>query len=89
MIGVKPLFSGRSLSDGDTASFDVVVVDARWQAVAAQRGLHYELLRIEHALSVVQARRPLELRAGQDDERASPTARSMPPPTSRRASRCR
>ena len=26
MIGVKPLFSGKSLGEGETATFDVVVV---------------------------------------------------------------
>ena len=31
MIGVKPLFSGKSLSDNDTAKFDVVMVGARRQ----------------------------------------------------------
>jgi alpha-2-macroglobulin len=46
MIGVKPLFSGRSLADGASASFDVVVVAPNGTAVA-QGGLHYELLRIE------------------------------------------
>ncbi|HKM88283.1 MAG TPA: alpha-2-macroglobulin [Xanthobacteraceae bacterium] len=46
MIGVKPLFSGRSLADGASAAFDVVVVAPNGAAVA-QSGLHYELLRIE------------------------------------------
>src|SRR5271169_2240291 len=46
MIGVKPLFSGRSLADGANATFDVVNV-APDGATLAQRGLHYELLRIE------------------------------------------
>jgi alpha-2-macroglobulin len=46
MIGVKPLFSGRSLADGANAVFDVVAVAPDGAAVA-QRGLRYELLRIE------------------------------------------
>jgi hypothetical protein len=46
MIGVKPLFSGRSLGEGETASFDVVVAapDGKLQS---RNGLHYELLKIE------------------------------------------
>jgi uncharacterized protein YfaS (alpha-2-macroglobulin family) len=46
MIGVKPLFSGRSLGEGENASFDVVLVSPDGRALAA-RGLRYELLRIE------------------------------------------
>jgi uncharacterized protein YfaS (alpha-2-macroglobulin family) len=46
MIGVKPLFSGRSLADGANAAFDVIAVAPDGAAIA-QRGLHYELLRIE------------------------------------------
>jgi len=46
MIGVKPLFSGRALADGATGAFDVVAVAPDGAAVA-QRGLHYQLLRID------------------------------------------
>ncbi|MGB6538547.1 MAG: alpha-2-macroglobulin, partial [Xanthobacteraceae bacterium] len=46
MIGVKPLFSGRSLADGANATFDVAVVAPNGTAIA-QSGLHYELLRID------------------------------------------
>ncbi|HVZ54430.1 MAG TPA: alpha-2-macroglobulin, partial [Pseudolabrys sp.] len=46
MIGVKPLFSGRSLDDGANADFDVVMV-APDGAKLAHQGLRYELLRIE------------------------------------------
>lgn len=46
MIGVKPLFSGKSLGDGETAGFDVIVVspDGKQQA---RSGLRYELLKVE------------------------------------------
>ncbi len=46
MIGVKPLFSGRSLGEGQNASFDVIVASPDGRALA-RTGLHYELLRIE------------------------------------------
>jgi alpha-2-macroglobulin len=46
MIGVKPLFNSRSLGDGETAAFDVVVTAPDGKAVA-QEGLHYELLKVE------------------------------------------
>jgi uncharacterized protein YfaS (alpha-2-macroglobulin family) len=46
MIGVKPLFSGRSLGEGETANFDVIVAapDGKLQS---RSGLRYELLKIE------------------------------------------
>ncbi len=46
MIGIKPLFSGRSLADGANATFDILVATPTGAAVA-QKGLHYELLRID------------------------------------------
>jgi alpha-2-macroglobulin len=46
MIGVKPLFTGRSLGDGDTATFDVVVA-APDDSTIARGGLRYELNKIE------------------------------------------
>jgi alpha-2-macroglobulin len=46
MIGIKPLFSGRSLSDGSNATFDVVVVTPDGTALA-QKGLRYQLSLIE------------------------------------------
>jgi uncharacterized protein YfaS (alpha-2-macroglobulin family) len=46
MIGIKPLFSGRSLADGASATFDVVVVSPDGKPLA-QRGLHYQLQRID------------------------------------------
>ena len=47
MIGVKPLFSGRSLGEGENATFDVIMVGARRHARCAQAGLRYELLKVE------------------------------------------
>ena len=46
MIGVKPAFSGRSLDDGANADFDVVMVAPDGKTLA-QKGLRYELLKIE------------------------------------------
>ena len=46
MIGVKPVFSGRSLADGANADFDVVMVAPDGKTLA-RSGLHYELLKVE------------------------------------------
>ncbi|MGV1013442.1 MAG: alpha-2-macroglobulin family protein [Methyloceanibacter sp.] len=46
MIGVKPLFTGQSLGDQDTASFDVVMVAPDGREIEAT-GLKWQLLRIE------------------------------------------
>jgi hypothetical protein len=46
MIGVKPAFSGRSLGDGENATFDVVMAGTDGKPIA-QNGLKYELLRVE------------------------------------------
>ncbi|MCC7346387.1 MAG: alpha-2-macroglobulin family protein, partial [Variibacter sp.] len=46
MIGVKPLFSGRSLGEGETASFDVAMVSTDG-TMMDRRGLRWELLKIE------------------------------------------
>ncbi|MEA2929134.1 MAG: alpha-2-macroglobulin, partial [Hyphomicrobiales bacterium] len=46
MIGVKPLFSGRSLGEGEMATFDVVVAAPDGKTLAGN-GLRYELLRVE------------------------------------------
>ncbi len=46
MIGVKPLFKGSSLADGANANFDVVMAAPDGKTVA-QKGLKYELLKIE------------------------------------------
>jgi alpha-2-macroglobulin len=46
MIGVKPLFSGKSLGEGENAGFDVILVAPDGKQLAAS-GLRYELLKIE------------------------------------------
>ena len=46
MIGVKPLFSGKSLNESDNANFDVVFVQPDGKTVA-KPALRYELLRVE------------------------------------------
>src|SRR5262249_57228809 len=46
MIGVKPLFSGRSLGEGENAGFDVIVAAPDGTSLA-QKGLRYELLKVE------------------------------------------
>src|SRR3954469_4563148 len=46
MIGVKPLFSGKSLGEGENAGFDVVVASPDGKQLAGS-GLRYELLKIE------------------------------------------
>ncbi len=46
MIGVKPLFKGSSLEDGANADFDVVMAAPDGKTLA-QKGLKYELLKIE------------------------------------------
>jgi uncharacterized protein YfaS (alpha-2-macroglobulin family) len=46
MIGVKPLFSGKSLGEGENAGFDVLVVSPDGKQLAVS-GLRYELLSIE------------------------------------------
>jgi uncharacterized protein YfaS (alpha-2-macroglobulin family) len=46
MIGIKPLFSGRSLGEGQTATFDVVLASPDGTSLAGN-GLRYELLKVE------------------------------------------
>jgi len=46
MIGVKPLFSGRSLGEGEQARFDVILA-APNGTILARSGLRYELLKVE------------------------------------------
>ncbi len=66
MIGVKPLFTGSSLSDQDTANFEVSMVAPDGKKVEA-KGLKWQLLSIEFEISVVSLERLLELRADQGD----------------------
>jgi uncharacterized protein YfaS (alpha-2-macroglobulin family) len=46
MIGVKPLFAGKSLGEGENAGFDVIVVAPDGKQLAGT-GLRYELLKVE------------------------------------------
>ncbi|MGC2408995.1 MAG: alpha-2-macroglobulin [Methyloceanibacter sp.] len=46
MIGAKPLFSGKSLGESDTASFDVVMVAPDGKPMT-KTGLHWQLLHVE------------------------------------------
>jgi uncharacterized protein YfaS (alpha-2-macroglobulin family) len=46
MIGIKPMFSGRSLADGANAEFDIVIAAPDGKTLAKQ-GLRYDLLRVE------------------------------------------
>jgi len=46
MIGVKPLFSGHSLGQGEMASFDVVIASPDGKPLARNK-LRYELLKVE------------------------------------------
>jgi uncharacterized protein YfaS (alpha-2-macroglobulin family) len=46
MIGVKPLFAGRSLGENENAAFDVIVA-APDGAKLARAGMRYELLKVE------------------------------------------
>jgi alpha-2-macroglobulin len=46
MLGVKPIFSGRSLADGANADFDVVMLGPDGKPLS-RSGLRYDLLKIE------------------------------------------
>ena len=46
MLGIKPMFSGRSLADGANADFDVIMVAADGKT-QTKSGLHYDLLKVE------------------------------------------
>jgi len=46
MIGVKPLFAGKSLGEGETATFDVAMISPEGKMLE-RKGLRYELVKIE------------------------------------------
>ena len=72
MIGVKPLFGGRSLAEGDKAAFDVVFVapdGKRWRARPALRAAEDR-----NPLSVVPAETAAGTTSRSRPPRASPTA---------------
>jgi len=46
MLGMKPLFSGRSLADGANADFDVIMITPDGKSLA-QSGVRYDLLKVE------------------------------------------
>jgi uncharacterized protein YfaS (alpha-2-macroglobulin family) len=47
MIGIRPLFAGQSVADGDTANFDVILVSPDGKPQAAP-SLHWQLIRVEN-----------------------------------------
>ena len=88
MIGVKPLFSGDALGNGTAATFDVVAV-APDGTTLAQRGLHYELLRIDLHYQFYKRGGRWNYEWVKTTKRvADGTARTRRP-TNRRACRCR
>ena len=64
MIGIKPMFSGRSLADGANADFDIVMAAPDGKTLA-QPALRYDLLQSRDQLSVVPAERTVGIRADQ------------------------
>src|SRR5262249_37813810 len=90
MIGVKPLFSGRSLGEGENASFDVVVVGPNGVA-QARNGLRYELLKIETRYQWYRRDGSWDFEPVKTTRRGAGrrTASSPPRPTRRRGSPCR
>ena len=64
MIGIKPMFSGRSLADGANAEFDIVDGGARRQDARAA-GAAVRFAEGRDQLSVVPAKRAMGIRADQ------------------------
>ena len=87
-IGVKPDFKGSALADGANADFDVVVA-APDGGKLAQQGPALRAAAGRDQLSMVQAERPVAIRADQAHRARRRTARSTLPPTSRGICRCR
>ena len=46
ILGVKPIFSGRSLADGANADFDVIMLSPDGKSLA-KNGVRYDLLKVE------------------------------------------
>ena len=86
MIGVKPLFGGKNVAEGDKAEFDVVFVSPDGERLAPRRpALRAPEDRV--ALSVVSPGQLLGVRAGQIDHARRRRRRDRSPPTSRRGFR--
>ena len=85
MIGVKPLFSGRSLADGANADFDVVDGRARRQGAGAAAACTTSCSDRDAAISGT-GRTANGSSSRSSAPSASPTARSISPPTSPAAS---
>ncbi len=88
MIGVKPLFSGRSLGEGENATFDVIVA-APDGATLARSGLRYELLKVETRYQWYRRDTNWEFEPVKTTRRVADGTSSTSRPTRRRASRCR
>ena len=88
MIGVKPLFSGRSLGEGENATFDVMVASPDG-APLARSGLRYELLKVETKYQWYRRDGVWDFEPVKTHADASPMAGSMSLPIGPRAFRCR
>ena len=68
MLGVKPMFSGRSLADGANADFDVIMLSPDGKALA-KNGVRYDLLKVESSYQWYRRERPMGVRTGQTNGR--------------------
>ncbi len=87
MIGIKPLFVGRSVGEGENANFDVVFVAPDGTSLARD-GLRYELLKLESRYQWYRRGSYWDYEPVKSTS-ASPTAISPLSPASRRAYRPR